>query len=57
MMGARDMQRYIILKSIKNAKTDKDLEKYLLRAKVNFIHSTTDCPLINNGMAVFSFCN
>ena len=37
MMGARDMQRYIILKSIKNAKSDKDLEKYLLRAKVNFI--------------------
>ena len=34
MMGVRDMQRYIILKSIKNAKNDKDLDKYLQRAKV-----------------------
>ena len=37
MMGVRDMQRYIILKSIKNAKNDKDLDKYLQRAKVHIV--------------------
>ena len=31
------MQRYIILKSIKNAKNDKDLDKYLQRAKVHIV--------------------
>ena len=37
MMGVRDMQRYIILKSIKNTKNDKDLDKYLQRAKVKTV--------------------
>ena len=35
------MQRYIILKSIKYAKNDKDLDKYLQRAKVQ---SNKDFP-------------
>lgn len=41
MMGVRDMQRYIILKSIKNAKNDKDLDKYLQRAKEKDLYDLT----------------
>jgi len=41
MMGVRDMQRYIILKSIKNAKNDKDLDKYLQRAKEKDLYDPT----------------
>ena len=45
MMGARDMQRYIILKSIKYARNDKDLEKFLQRAKVSTEKYQTDCMI------------